>query len=177
MKNYFNTIIGNNGLWVDLKKSNLESLLEKAKELEKKYEWLQATEFYKKAVDLALEEKDSQKVAELQEQIGFCFFKAALQADTNDIFRDRMKLAEVVSFEIDLLHVDLWVYFHPGNGRFESFLVIPQVAGNHFEALDQRIYQEASADFFHLGPFQVSLDEVLNGCIYFLFFLQFQAQY
>jgi hypothetical protein len=58
VKNYFNNIIGNNGLWVDLKKSNLKSFLEKAKELEKKYEWFQATEFYKKAVDLALEEKD-----------------------------------------------------------------------------------------------------------------------
>ena len=36
MKNYFNTINGNNELLIALQNDNLESLLEKAKDLEKK---------------------------------------------------------------------------------------------------------------------------------------------
>ncbi|MGD9131411.1 MAG: ATPase domain-containing protein [Candidatus Bathyarchaeota archaeon] len=69
----------------------LEPLLEKAKELEKKYDWLDAVDFYEQASSLVSE--DFMKAAELRERIGFCFFKAAMQADTNDIFRDRMELA------------------------------------------------------------------------------------
>jgi KaiC/GvpD/RAD55 family RecA-like ATPase len=71
----------------------LESLLEEAKILEKKYEWLQATKSYQKAIELVLKEKNSLKAAELQERLGLCFFKAAMQADTNDLFRDRIELA------------------------------------------------------------------------------------
>ena len=82
MKNYFNTIIGNNGLWVDLKKSNLESLLKKVKEQEKKFEWLQTTKLCNEASDLALKEKYSFKAAKFQERLGFCFYKAADQAGT-----------------------------------------------------------------------------------------------
>ena len=69
----------------------LVPLLEKAKELEKRYDWLDAADFYEQAYSLVSE--DFLKAAELQERIGFCFFKAARQADTNDIFRDRMDLA------------------------------------------------------------------------------------
>ena len=65
-------------MWIALDNVSLESLLDKAKELEKKYEWLQATDYYEKAADLALKQKDSLKAADLQERIGFCFFKAAL---------------------------------------------------------------------------------------------------
>ena len=45
--------------------------MEKAKELEKKYEWLQATDYYEKAVDLALKKKKSSIATELHEKIGF----------------------------------------------------------------------------------------------------------
>ena len=69
----------------------LAPLLEKTKELEKRYDWLDAADFYEQAYSLVSE--DFLKAAELQERIGFCFFKAARQADTNDIFRDRMDLA------------------------------------------------------------------------------------
>ncbi|MCJ7614784.1 hypothetical protein MUO71_08505, partial [Candidatus Bathyarchaeota archaeon] len=71
----------------------MESLLNKAKEMEKKYEWLQATELYKKASDLVLKEKDPLKAAELQEQNGFCFYRAALQTQTNIEFRKLLKRA------------------------------------------------------------------------------------
>ena len=79
------------GLLIALGNVSLESLLDEAKESEKKYEWFQATKVYDEAFSLVSE--DFLKAAELRERIGLCFFKAALQADTNDIFRDRMKLA------------------------------------------------------------------------------------
>jgi len=66
-------------------------LLEKAKGLEKRYDWLDAADFFEQAYSLVSE--DFLKAAELQERIGFCFFKAARQADTTDIFRNRMELA------------------------------------------------------------------------------------
>ena len=78
MKNYFNAIICNNGLWIALRDSNLESLLEKAKELEKKYEWLQAAESYQKASEILFEEKNFVKAAELAE----CFCNVPSPADS-----------------------------------------------------------------------------------------------
>ncbi|MFX0212206.1 MAG: hypothetical protein ACFFDT_39905, partial [Candidatus Hodarchaeota archaeon] len=71
----------------------MESLLKKAKELEKKYEWLQATECYRKATDLVLVEKHFLKAADLHDQMGFCFHKAALQAKTNTEFKKLLKQA------------------------------------------------------------------------------------
>ncbi len=68
----------------------LEPLLNKAKEFEKKYEWLQATKLYQKATNLALKEKDLSKAAELQERLGFCFYRAAFQAETNAEYRKSM---------------------------------------------------------------------------------------
>jgi len=69
----------------------LKSLLNKTKELEKKYEWLQAAESYKKASGLIVDEKDVLKAADLIERIGFCFYKASLQAESNVEFRRILK--------------------------------------------------------------------------------------
>ncbi len=94
----------NNGLWAALVEGTLEPLLKKAKEQEKKYEWLQATKLYKKIVDLALEQKAFLKAAELQERLGFCFYKAADQVQTNIEFRKLMKRAvQAYRKESDLL--------------------------------------------------------------------------
>ena len=71
----------------------LGPLLNTAKELEKKYMWLQATKIYSKASDLALEEKDSLKAAELDEKSGYCFYRASLQAESNPEFIGRMEQA------------------------------------------------------------------------------------
>ncbi|MEJ2241039.1 MAG: ATPase domain-containing protein [Candidatus Bathyarchaeota archaeon] len=68
---------------------NLESLLKKAKEQEKKYDWLAATEIYEEASGLVPE--DYEKAAELREKIGYCFLKAAFQAETNEQFRRILK--------------------------------------------------------------------------------------
>ena len=75
------------------KSQKLESLLGKAKELEKKYEWFQAMSYYEKVLNLALKDNDLTKAAEFQEKIGFCFFRGAFQAKSNTDFRSRMKLA------------------------------------------------------------------------------------
>jgi hypothetical protein len=93
----FQCFSDNNGLLIVLQNSNLESLLEKAKEHEKKYEWHQATECYKKASDLVL--TDNSKIcAELFDKSGFCYFRAAFQAQSNDQFTKIMRLA-IQSYE------------------------------------------------------------------------------
>ena len=73
--------------------NSLQSLLNKTQELEKRYEWLQAAEIYQKASPIALKNNDLLKVAELDELIGFCYFRAAFQAQNNIEFKDRLKLA------------------------------------------------------------------------------------
>ena len=87
-----------------MRDSNLESFIEKAKELEKKYEWLQAAESYKKASKILLKEKDFAKAAELAERLGYCYFKAADQAETNKEYRKLMKQAvDVYKKELEIL--------------------------------------------------------------------------
>ena len=71
----------------------LEHLLKKAKEHEKKYEWLQAAEYYKKASDLTRDNDDVLKVAKLQEHIGFCFNRAAFQIKTTMEYKRRINKA------------------------------------------------------------------------------------
>ncbi|TRO54017.1 hypothetical protein E2P63_01760 [Candidatus Bathyarchaeota archaeon] len=73
--------------------AGLESLLNKAKELEKKYEWLQATEFYQNAFDQTSETKDVLKATELQEKLGYCYLRAALQSQQTEQNWKRMNLA------------------------------------------------------------------------------------
>jgi len=74
-----------------LPNGSLTSLLDKAKELEKSYDWMGASELYAKACELCLQTGDSPKAAGLIERVGFCFYRAAFQAQTDDEFRERMK--------------------------------------------------------------------------------------
>jgi KaiC/GvpD/RAD55 family RecA-like ATPase/tetratricopeptide (TPR) repeat protein len=83
----------NNGLLISLNNASLESLLKKAKELEKKYEWLEAIEFYQKAITQPLGTQDFFVAAELQEKIGYCYFRTALQAQQSEQNKKRMKQA------------------------------------------------------------------------------------
>jgi hypothetical protein len=62
-----------------------------AKEKER-YDWLGAVELHSKALTQVLKQKDFLKAAEIREQMGFCFFKAALQAETRKDFNSRMRL-------------------------------------------------------------------------------------
>jgi len=78
---------------IALNNAGLESLLNKAKEYEKKYEWLQAADCYNEATDLITESEDFSKLSELYEKNGFCFFKAAFQSETNNQFKKRLEKA------------------------------------------------------------------------------------
>jgi len=68
-----------------LQNNNLEPLLKKAEEQEKKYEWLESADFYDEASGLVQE--DYEKASEIHERIGYCFLRAAFQAETNEQFR------------------------------------------------------------------------------------------
>jgi len=74
-----------------LHNDDLKSLLNKAKEHEKRYDWLGAVAFYREASGLVSE--DFLENVELQESIGVCFSNAALQAETIKEFTNRMTLA------------------------------------------------------------------------------------
>ena len=73
-----------------LQNSTLATLLKKAKELEKKYEWLQASQLYKKAAKMTLEDNDLINAAKLLNNMSYCYFRAGLQAKTKTEFKERM---------------------------------------------------------------------------------------
>ena len=62
-----------------------------AKQQEEKYKWLEAIEFYEKAINLALKEDNSFWIGEIYDRIGYCYFRAALQAPSKTRFKNRMK--------------------------------------------------------------------------------------
>ena len=72
---------------------SLQSILAQAKEKEKKYDWLRAAEYHDKAQVGILKQKDFLKAGEVQERIGFCFHRAAMQAGSQEEFRERMRHA------------------------------------------------------------------------------------
>jgi len=81
----------------------LEPLLKKAKKLEKKYEWLQAGKCHQKAADLAIAKNETLTAADLTERVGYCFYRASLQAQSNSEFKKIIKqsiLAYEKEFEL-----------------------------------------------------------------------------
>jgi len=70
--------------------SSAEVFLSQAEEKERKYDWLGAAGFYGKAL---VSETDSLKRGEFQERVGYCFYRAAFQAETRDVFKNRMESA------------------------------------------------------------------------------------
>ena len=85
---------------IALQKNHLKSLLKKAQENKKRYEWVQVAENYRKAVDF-FSDTQSIEVAELLERMGFSFYKAAMQASNNAEFRKRIHLA-IQAYEKEL---------------------------------------------------------------------------
>ncbi len=67
--------------------------MERAKVEEKDYNWVKAVKLYEQAAKSFLHKKMMKKAADIREQIGFCLFRAALQARAHKDFRSRMKLA------------------------------------------------------------------------------------
>ena len=80
-------------MWIVLQSINIQSLLKIAKEQEKRYEWLQAAKTYKKAIKSYFKVNKLEETGKIKERIGYCFFRAALQAKTNKQFKTRMRLA------------------------------------------------------------------------------------
>lgn len=72
--------------------ASIEEILVRAAKLENKYKWLDAFRLYDQALDM-LDHADYMKRGEFQERIGYCLDRAAFQADTQEVFRDRMKQA------------------------------------------------------------------------------------
>ena len=72
---------------------SLEALLADAQADEKRYEWMNAASEYKQAVETVLESGELLRAAKLQERVGYCFHRAAFQANTRDEFVDRLRSA------------------------------------------------------------------------------------
>ncbi|HYB68562.1 MAG TPA: hypothetical protein VEC97_03370, partial [Candidatus Acidoferrales bacterium] len=72
--------------------SSLEEILHQAEQLENEYEWLKAAESYEKALKL-LSEEDFSKKGETYERLGYAFYRAAFQAESNDEFKQRLRQA------------------------------------------------------------------------------------
>jgi len=70
--------------------SSVDIILNQAREREKEYNWLGAAEFYQKAFDL-MPETDFLTLGQVQERIGYAFYRAAMQAESVDEFRERMR--------------------------------------------------------------------------------------
>lgn len=66
-----------------------ESIIDQAREAKGKFSWLEAAQLYEQAL-LAVGEKDLLAKGEIGEKVGYCFHRAAFQADTNEEFQRRM---------------------------------------------------------------------------------------
>ena len=71
------------------RRGNVEAVFSKAGALEKKYEWVKAKELYEQALGV-VGKKDFLRKGEIQEQIGYCFYRASFQAETQEEFKSRM---------------------------------------------------------------------------------------
>ena len=76
-----------------MSKDQVPRFLAQVEEKEKTYDWLGAVKFYKKALAQVLKQKDFLKAGEVQERIGYCFHRAAFQAETQEEFKERMQQA------------------------------------------------------------------------------------
>ncbi len=70
----------------------LESILTQAREQEREYNWSRAAHSYDEALEL-VSNQDVSKVGELHERRGYAFYRAALQAENVEEFRERTRLA------------------------------------------------------------------------------------
>ena len=70
----------------------MEEILRQAERLEKEYDWLGAAESYEKALKL-LPEDDFSRKGETYERLGYAFYRAAFQAESNEEFRQKLRQA------------------------------------------------------------------------------------
>ena len=70
----------------------MEEILHQAELLEKEYDWVGAAESYEKALNL-LPENDFSRMGQIHERLGYAFYRAAMQAESQEEFRERMQRA------------------------------------------------------------------------------------
>jgi hypothetical protein len=75
----------------------VEEILRQAERLEKEYDWLRAADSYEKALKL-LPEDDLSGKGETYERLGYAFYRAAFQAESNDEFGQKLRQA-MLSYE------------------------------------------------------------------------------
>ena len=66
----------------------MEEILHQAEQLEKEYDWLGASTLYEKALNL-LPEDDYSRKGEMHERLGYVFYRAAFQAESNDDVQEK----------------------------------------------------------------------------------------
>jgi len=74
------------------KSQHLKNILEQAKEMKKKYDWVKAADLYEQALGV-VGKKDFLKKGEIEERIGFCFHRAAFQVESKEEFKQGMRRA------------------------------------------------------------------------------------
>jgi hypothetical protein len=72
----------------------VEEILHRVEQLERNYDWLGAAESYKKALAL-LSENDFSWKADVNERLGYAFYRFAFQAETNEEFKNRLHQSTV----------------------------------------------------------------------------------
>jgi len=72
--------------------SSAEAVLIRAEEQEKEYDWLGAVESYKKALGL-FSEQDAFSMGDTYDRMGYAFYKAAMQAESVNEFKERIRKA------------------------------------------------------------------------------------
>jgi len=73
---------------------SLEDFLIQARNEEERYDWPAATASYSSALCLAKASEDFSKAGEFQERIGYCLYRGAFQAETQEQFKIRLLKAE-----------------------------------------------------------------------------------
>ena len=68
----------------------MEEILNSAEQSEKEYEWLKAAESYEEALKL-IPDNDYLRIAQIYEHVGQAFHRAAMQAESQEEFRERLQ--------------------------------------------------------------------------------------
>jgi len=72
--------------------SSLDSFLEKAKERAGKYRWVEAAQLYEQGL-ATVGEQDFSKLGMIQEEIGYCIYRASMQVESREEFEERTRQA------------------------------------------------------------------------------------
>ena len=161
-------------------KGNIGLLLDQAKQFEKKYMWLEAIDSYKKASDWMVEAQEFLKAIDVYERMAYSFYRAALQAETNEEFKNRMTFsAEAYQSLIELLgkiqvkepkldHAKAMVAW---TGSFvESDFVRKEALIDEWWNLENKVlaFYQRKGDLLAIG---MSCNNLLEGSIYIRLFL------